>query len=217
MLFELKRIRKEAGLTQKDVAEKLGVPLGTYRNWEQLKNVPLGPTMSALASFLHVSPEALMGYDVVSPGTFASMHSDDDAFDWVPLYGKIAAGKPRELEDVDRHIQIRKGVTKRYPHAFLLTVDGPSMNRVIPDGAYALVDPDQKAPIIDGKIYAVRVNGCDATVKRVKKLTFGLELIPDSTDPTITSIIFDYNKDDTDIVTIEGRVVWYTLPDDYEL
>lgn len=216
MLFELKRIRKEAGLTQKEVADKLGVPLGTYRNWEQLKNVPLGPTMSALASFLHVSPEALMGYDAVSPGTL-ELRSDDDAFEWVPLYGHIAAGTPIEFDSIDRHIQIRKSVKRKYRHAYLMTVDGPSMNRVIPDGAYALVDPDQKEPIIDSKIYAVCVNGNAATIKRVRRLANGIELIPDSTDPTIKSMVFDYSDENTETVTVMGRVVWYTLPDDFEL
>lgn len=33
--LELKAIRKASGLTQKEVAEKAGVSLGTYRTWEQ--------------------------------------------------------------------------------------------------------------------------------------------------------------------------------------
>ena len=35
MLYELKNLRKASGFTQASMAEKLGVPLGTYRNWEQ--------------------------------------------------------------------------------------------------------------------------------------------------------------------------------------
>ncbi len=34
------------------------------------------------------------------------------------------------------------------------------------------------------KAYAVCVNGFDATIKRVKPLSNGYELIPDSIDPT---------------------------------
>ena len=32
---ELKRLRKEIGARQKDLAEILGVPFRTYQNWEQ--------------------------------------------------------------------------------------------------------------------------------------------------------------------------------------
>lgn len=217
MLFALKEVRKSQKLTQQEVADRLGIPVATYRNWEQGRTTPAGESLSKLSSFFHVSPEALFGYDVVSPGTFTELCSDNDAFDWVPLYGHIAAGKPREWDDIDRHIQIRKGVTKKHPHAFLVTVDGRSMDRVIPDGAYALVDPDQREPVIDGKIYAVCVNGNTATIKRVRKLANGIELMPDSTDPTIKPMVFDYSDESTETVTVMGRVVWYTLPDDYEL
>jgi transcriptional regulator with XRE-family HTH domain len=39
-LVNLKRIRERTIMTQQQVADRLGVPIGTYRNWEQLKNDP---------------------------------------------------------------------------------------------------------------------------------------------------------------------------------
>ena len=87
----------------------------------------------------------------------------------VPLYGSIAAGTPIEMIEVDGTHPVPSKVCDRYPNAFLLKVEGDSMNRVLPDGCYALVDPCETVED-NGKPYAVCVNGYDATIKRVRKL-----------------------------------------------
>jgi repressor LexA len=63
-----------------------------------------------------------------------------------------------------------------------------------------------------GQPYAVTVGNAVATVKRVKVLGNGLELMPDSTDVTYHSLLFDFADADTPKVGIIGRVVWYCLP-----
>lgn len=40
MLYQLKTLRKLSGLSQIEMAEKLNVALGTFRNWEQCLNMP---------------------------------------------------------------------------------------------------------------------------------------------------------------------------------
>lgn len=88
------------------------------------------------------------------------------------------------------------------------------MNRVLPNGCYALVDPRQTADC-DGAPYAVCVNGYDATIKRVRKLNNGFELVPDSNDPTYEKKTYNYNDPDTETITVIGRVVYYVLPFDW--
>lgn len=127
------------------------------------------------------------------------------------LYGSIAAGTPIEMIDVDDTHPIPSEVHDRFPNAFLLRVKGESMNRVIPNGCYVLVDPCDTVDA-DMQPYAVCVNGFDATVKRVRTLSNGFELVPDSTDPTYKPTVYDYGEPDTETVTVIGRVVWYTLP-----
>lgn len=61
------------------------------------------------------------------------------------------------------------------------------------------------------------VNGFDATIKRVRVLKNGYELIPDSIDLTFRPQIFDYGEPDTDPETIIGRVVWYMVPFGFEI
>ena len=42
-----------------------------------------------------------------------------------------------------------------------------------------------------------------------KQLANGIELIPDSYDPTYRSNVYDFNEDDTPAIKILGKVVWW--------
>lgn len=132
----------------------------------------------------------------------------------LPLYGAIVAGTPIEMIEVDGTHPVPKKVADQYPESFLLEVKGESMNRVLPNGCYALVDPCEDVDH-DGKPYAVCVNGYDATIKRVKKLNNGFQLVPDSNDPTYAPETFNYNEPGTETITVIGRVVYYVLPFDW--
>lgn len=80
MLFELKTIRKKSGLSQEDAADQLGVPIGTYRNWEQLKTMPRDRgDIPRLARFFGVTVEDLFGEDFVEPGTLNDLYETPKA------------------------------------------------------------------------------------------------------------------------------------------
>ena len=85
------------------------------------------------------------------------------------------------------------------------------MNRVLPNGSYALVSPCSIADST-GSLYAVTVGENAATVKRVRVLENGLELQPDSDDPTFHPIVFDRADEETPTVSIIGKVVWHCPP-----
>lgn len=214
MLYELKNIRKASGISQKDAAVQFNVPLSTYRNWEQCKNMPReNETLKAIADYFDVSMEALLGYDMVQPGDLEDQQSK---FRYVPLVADIAAGSPVEPDEILDHIPIPNEVMRKHPRAFLLRINGTSMNRVLPDGCYALVDPDRKS-VIDNHAYAVKINGDMATAKRVRRLAFGVELLPDSLDPTHKPMVCDEDSPRFKEVRIEGEIVWYTLPFDFTI
>ena len=63
----LKDIRKRVGLTQLQLAEKIGLSLGTIRNWEQGVNVPKYPAMKTLSETLGVSLAELTGLEDGEP------------------------------------------------------------------------------------------------------------------------------------------------------
>ncbi len=206
----VQKLRVKKSMSQRALAEKLGVSKSTVGNWESSNSMPDLEGLTDVARTLGVSVSDLFKVDL-----------DADSFSGfieVPLYGSIAAGTPIEMVPVDETHPVPDVIHERYPNAFLLKVKGESMNRIIPNGSYVLVDPKQRDVIVSGQPYVVCVNGFDATVKRVKTLANGIQLIPDSDDPTYPVQTFDFADPDPDAVdaTVIGRVVWYCIPFDWK-
>jgi transcriptional regulator with XRE-family HTH domain len=57
----LKALRERAGLTQAQLAQRAGVPLGSVRSYEQAVRTPLLDTAARLAVALGVSIDVLAG------------------------------------------------------------------------------------------------------------------------------------------------------------
>lgn len=213
MKTNLKETRKATGLTQERASMLSGIPLGTLRRWEQGVNEPDMESIIKLADLYGVSTDTILGsrHAAVIEGIkpMVDMRMVD-----IPLIGSIAAGTPIEMVESNETYPISMRKHEEYPSAFLLKVKGDSMNRILPNGSYALVDPCDDVER-DGQPYAVCVNGYDATIKRVRKLNNGFELVPDSTDPTYTAQVFNYNEPGTETITVIGRVVYYVLPFDW--
>lgn len=209
----LKELREEFGLSQQVVADKIGVSDTAYQNYEYGKRDIPGNVLESLADLYGTSIDYLLGL-VNYRNKRVSPSSEDSLFVDVPLYGSIAAGKPIEMIEVEDTHPVPVKIMESYPKAFLLEVKGQSMNRVLPDGCYALIDPCEEVER-NNQPHAVCVNGYDATIKRVHKLDNGFELVPDSTDPTFKPKIYDYGEPDTETVTVIGRVVYYVLPFDW--
>lgn len=206
--------RKKSRLTQKEVSAKTGIPLGTIRRWEQGQNDPDLNSLIQLIKLYGVSLESILEIEVA--GDNSVNRNRNSRMTSAPLLSRITATASIEAITSDETYDIPSDIYERFPQAFLLKVKDDSMNRVLPNGCYALINPCQEASK-SMKAYAVCVNGFDATVKRVKPLSNGYELIPDSIDPTYRPQIFDFNEIDTQPVTIIGEVVWYLVPFGFEI
>ena len=57
----LKELRTEAGLTQKEIADKLKIGQNSYSNWEKGIRTPIFPTLEKLAELFNVSTDYLLG------------------------------------------------------------------------------------------------------------------------------------------------------------
>lgn len=206
--------RQKSGLTQKEVSAKTGIPLGTIRRWEQGQN---DPDLNSLIQFVElygVSLDAILKMRVAGDNSVNC--NRNSRMTSVPLLSGITATDSIETINSDETYDIPTDIYERFPQTFLFKVEDDSMNRVLPNGCYALINPCQEAskPM---KAYVVCVNGFDATIKRVKPLSNGYELIPDSIDPTYRPQIFDFNEIDTQPVSIIGEVVWYLVPFGFEI
>lgn len=57
----LKSLRLEAGLTQKEIAEKLKIKQQSYSRWENSTSKPSRKTLEILSEFFNVSTDYLLG------------------------------------------------------------------------------------------------------------------------------------------------------------
>lgn len=206
----IKRFRSAKDWTQEQLADKVGVTRSTVTQWETGWSQPRMGAVEKLAAAFSVSVSDMVAETDAANASSSSTREVD-----APLYGSIAAGTPIEMIEVNEYHSIPAAIHKRYPNAFLLKVEGNSMDKILPNGCYALIDPCSHVEN-DGDPYAVCVNGYDATIKRVRKLNNGFELVPDSTDPTYPVQTYNYNEPGTETITVIGRVVYYVLPYDWK-
>lgn len=210
MKYQIAEARRLRNITQAELAEKMRTTQQTIQRYETNQVNIRMDKMIEMSEILNVSLAYLLG--------MSSKPELSEASDMVPvpLLDSIASGTSIEMIDVDKTYDIPAEIHNKYPQAFLLKVADDSMNRVLPNGCYALINPCREAtePM---KAYAVCVNGFNATIQRVKPLSNGYELIPDSIDPTFRSQIFDFNEIGTQSVSIIGEVVWYLVPFGFEI
>ena len=215
MLVNLKRIRKQrTEKSQEVVARELGIPVGTYIAWEQTRNTPRANELKLLADYFGCTVDDLFGRSdrPLPPGAVPARVG---GFVSRPCFGAIAAGAPIEMLEVDDWREVPEAVAAKYPNGFFLEVRGTSMDKVLPEFSYAYINPCESAER-QGGVYALNVNGDSATIKRVRRLANGYELVPDSTDPTYKPLLLDHNDPATPDVRIIGEVVYYVMPYDWQ-
>ena len=67
MELQLKRVRKENGISQAELAQKLGVDIKTVGNWERGNTVPDAIQLVKCAALLGTTPNELMGWYIDHP------------------------------------------------------------------------------------------------------------------------------------------------------
>lgn len=201
MKNNLKAIRKRAGLTQPDIADRLGVSVPQISRWESGNdNIPSG-RLPAIAEAYETTIgeifEELRPADL-GPRLFAK--------------GSVAAGVFKEAWEVDPddwemfigRADIRAPLRERFG---LVTV-GNSMSEVYPEGTLLeclYYHGDREIP--SGKrviVIRTRIDGAvEATVKELVRGDDGIEwLVPRSSDPSFKAFRGD-RPDDPEIARVE--------------
>lgn len=202
MKTNVRAIRKEKGMTQQDLADRLGV------TWQTVSNIERGTT-SLTAAKLPIWAEALE----VEPH---ELIAEPEEARMVRVVGPVQAGVFAESlefpEDDQYEVAIPNDPALR---AFRLEgreVRGPSMNRRYPERTVVIISDmvETGAGITVGKRYVVereRADGLrEATVKKLWQDEAGAYwLLPESDDPRHQEPIpLDGGTDDT--IRIVGRV-----------
>ncbi len=85
MLKNLKNLRKELGLTQKEIADILHISQQTYRDYENCKTEPTGETLIAIANYFEVTVDELLGRDELTPTERAAGFSETRKMNVTPI------------------------------------------------------------------------------------------------------------------------------------
>lgn len=113
-----------------------------------------------------------------------------------PVYGRISAGIPNWAEEcLESYLPLDPNLMNinNPEECFFLRVNGESMNKLVRNGAYALI---RKQDVVEnGDIAVVLVNGYDATLKKFTKHGDVVVLEPMSDDPNFQTQIYDKNTD----------------------
>lgn len=108
-----------------------------------------------------------------------------------PLYGEISAGLPNWAEEnLEGYLPLDPelmGIINPEEYYFL-RVNGESMNKVVKNGAFALIH--KQDTVNNGEIAVVLVNGDNATLKQFSRQGDIIVLTPESTDDSFEQQIY---------------------------
>jgi SOS-response transcriptional repressor LexA len=138
----------------------------------------------------------------------------------VPVIARVSAGTFRYDESIEFEGILVPAVPRADLAAALqysVIVDGPSVNRRIPDGAFAICMPYDSYPggAQHGQLVHVvreRAGLFENTIKELRFTPTGMVLMPASTDPRYQEEVTLSSGDDGEIVRIQGIVVGAYLP-----
>ncbi len=209
MQTKVKEMRERAGITQKQLAEALGITQQSVYYYESGDRDIKSSILVEMSKVLGCTVTELLGL-----GTAQIIRAKSCKSYPMPVFGRIAAGTPREaLTQSDVMHETPERLYLEHERAFWLTVSGNSMNRLFPDGSLVLIDPDSE--VRNGDVAVVFVNGDDATLKRVYHEGDSVRLHPESYDPEYRDRIIDASDPDAPEVRIVGKAVSYTAPDNW--
>lgn len=209
----IRRIRERHGLTQEEFGKIADVSSMAVSQWENDRAVPRMGAVQAIADYFKISKGEIIDDNPSAsslPKGAMPVYSSGEAT--VPLLtlGRVHAGALTDEEEAEHRVEVPASVCARHPHAFALVVEGNCMNRVIPEGAHVLVDPDREPS--NGSIAVVETEAYQAVMRRWYRGSSTLMLTADSSEEQ-EDIVFSM---DDGPVRVIGTVVWYQAPEEME-
>lgn len=189
----LKLLREERGLFQSDIAKFLNVSIAAIGFYENEKRDMSPNTIIKLSEYFGVSTDYFLGKSDKRNNT-SDIDDYDKKFYMCPVYGQISAGQPNWAEEcIEGRLPLDPdfmGIVNPEEH-FFLRVNGESMNKIVKNGAFALIHKQDY--VENGEIAVVLVNGYDATLKKFTKQGDLVILEPQSKDDSFETQVYDKN------------------------
>lgn len=185
MKNRIRELRDAAGLTAEQLATLAGTTKSQLGKLERGERRLSDHWAGRLAPHLKVQP-----YELLMPaGIKIKVH-------YVPVIGQVSCGQWLEaIEETDDYVP----TTYDSENAFALRPIGDSMDKIITEGGFIVVDPD-KLDLIDGKFYVVMNDGGETTAKQYKGNP--ARLVPCSSNPIYKEISVGRDQ-----FTVVGQIV----------
>ena len=219
---KLKARRKELKLTQKEIAEKLGISFQAYSAWERGIKEPSQEKVAQLENILKVAKGYFTQIEIVRLYNSLSKQGKDK----VVLYARNLAQEeqtqkvatmPERLYEYRVYERMSAGIgasvyddqnfdtvyfNEELAHDFASWVSGDSMEPKYQNGSVALIR--ETGFDYDGAVYAVVCNN-QTYIKRVYREEDGLRLV--SINPKYKDIFISYEEDPRIVGIIVGNFV----------
>jgi len=219
---KLKARRKELKLTQKEIAEELGISFQAYSAWERGIKEPSKEKVAQLENILKVAKGYFTQIEIVRLYNSLSKQGKDK----VVLYARNLAKEeqtqkvatmPERLYEYRVYERMSAGIgasvyddqnfdtvyfNEELAHDFASWVSGDSMEPKYQNGSVALIR--ETGFDYDGAVYAVVCNN-QTYIKRVYREEDGLRLV--SINPKYKDIFISYEEDPRIVGIIVGNFV----------
>ena len=219
---KLKARRKELKLTQKEIAEELGISFQAYSAWERGIKEPSKEKVTQLENILKVAKGYFTQIEIVRLYNSLSKQGKDQ----VVLYARNLAQEeqtqkvatmPERLYEYRVYERMSAGIgasvyddqnfdtvyfNEELAHDFASWVSGDSMEPKYQNGSVALIR--ETGFDYDGAVYAVVCNN-QTYIKRVYREEDGLRLV--SINPKYKDIFISYEEDPRIVGIIVGNFV----------
>lgn len=217
---KLKARRKELKLTQKDIADKLGISYQAYSAWERGVKEPSKEKVKQLEQILNVPKGYFTEIEIVRLYNTLSDQGKDQALSYVRnlvqkeqsknivsiadklyeyhVYEKMSAGIGSSVYNDQNYNTVY--FDEELAHDFASWVSGDSMEPKYQNGSVALIR--ETGFDYDGAVYAVVCNS-QTYIKRVYREEQGLRLV--SINPNYQDIFLSYDEEPRIVGIIVGN------------
>lgn len=189
--------RDELGLTQAELADKLGLTYSSVSQWESGRATPRTPILRQLAELFNTTVADLMGEDATEAAISGTSRM-------VPLLGFAHMGEPCDEGNLADEVEVPASIADAHPRGFMVHAQGGCMDNRFPHDALLLVDPDMEP--VNGQPVLAETADYGAVVRNYTRGRSTVMLTADSHSGEYDDILAGPGDEP---VVCKGRVVWY--------
>lgn len=189
--------RDELGLTQAELADKLGLTYSSVSQWESGRATPRTPILRQLAELFDTTVADLMGEDATETAISGTSRM-------VPLLGFAHMGEPCDEGSLADEVEVPASIADAHLRGFMVHAQGGCMDNRFPHDALLLVDPDMEP--VNGQPVLAETADYGAVVRNYTRGRSTVMLTADSHSGEYDDILAGPGDEP---VVCKGRVVWY--------